>query len=168
MTAFTADLVAIRQSARKKMKAGVVSRACAPDRGRVADVLNEVLATETLCTLRYRAHRAPARGGNAQGSHAPSRIDQITSRIMELGGHPRLDPEGMTARSHARYAAGGSIGARIREDLVAERIAVSTYSEIIRWLGDDDPTTRRMIEELRANEEEHASDMADLLGRMSW
>jgi bacterioferritin len=145
------------------------------DRERVIEVLNEVLATETVCTLRYRHHYFRARGVHSPGiedeflQHANEEqmhADKIAKRITELGGDPNLDPEGLATRSHAGYGSGETLQEMIREDLIAERIAIATYSEIIRWLGNEDPTTRRLMEEILATEEEHADDMAKLLARI--
>jgi bacterioferritin len=145
------------------------------DREKVIEVLNEVLATETVCTLRYRSHYFMAQGVHAPGvedeflEHAKEEqdhADRVAKRITELGGTPNLDPAGLASRSHAQYGVGSNLKQMIEEDLVAERIAVATYSEIVRWLGNDDPTTRRMMEELLAKEEEHADDMAKLLMRV--
>jgi bacterioferritin len=141
----------------------------------VIEVLNEVLATETVCTLRYRNHYFMAKGIHASGveteflEHATDEqlhADMVAKRITELGGTPNLDPEGLATRSHAQYGTAETLTEMIKEDLIAERIAVATYSEIIRWLGNDDPTTRRMMETLLATEEEHADDMAKLLTRV--
>ncbi|MGE3548197.1 MAG: bacterioferritin, partial [Kofleriaceae bacterium] len=126
-------------------------------------------------TLRYRNHYFMAKGINATGveeeflEHAneeQAHADMVAKRITELGGVPNLNPEGLATRSHAQYGEGGTLDEMIREDLIAERIAIATYSEIIRWLGTDDPTTRRMMEGILATEEEHADDMAKLLVRI--
>jgi bacterioferritin len=175
MNGFTADIKEIRRRAMEKMDQGAVTASYRADRERVIEVLNEVLATETVCTLRYRSHYFRAKGVNAPGvedeflEHAneeQQHADMVAKRIAELGGTPNLDPEGLATRSHAQYGGGDTLNEMIREDLIAERIAIETYSEIVRWLGNDDPTTRRMIEEILAKEEEHADDMAKLLARM--
>jgi len=175
MDTFKADIEEIRRRAMEKMDEGAVTASYRADPAKVIEVLNEVLATETVCTLRYRSHYFMAKGVHAPGiedeflQHADdeqAHADRVAKRITELGGTPNLDPDGLAERSHAQYGTGETLTEMIREDLVAERIAVATYSEIIRWLGNDDPTTRRMMEELLATEEEHADDMAKLLGRV--
>ena len=172
MNTFRADIEDIRRRAREKMGDGAVTASYKADRTKVIDVLNEVLATETVCTLRYRNHYFMAKGIHATGvedeflehAHAEQdHADRVAKRITELGGKPNLNPEGLATRSHAQYGEGDTLEEMIREDLVAERIAIATYSEIIRWLANDDPTTRRMMEEILATEEEHADDMAKLL-----
>ena len=175
MDAFRANIEDIRRRALEKMDDGAVTGAYRADRGKVIDVLNEVLATETVCTLRYRSHYFMAKGIHSSGvedeflEHArqeQDHADRVAKRITELGGRPNLDPEGLATRSHAQYGEGEDLEEMIKEDLVAERIAIATYSEIVRWLGNDDPTTRRMMEEILATEEEHADDMAKLLSRV--
>ncbi|HEU4731650.1 MAG TPA: ferritin-like domain-containing protein [Kofleriaceae bacterium] len=176
MDTFRADIEEIRRRALEKMEDGAVTAFYKADREKVIEVLNEVLATETVCTLRYRSHYFMAQGIHASGvedeflQHAreeQDHADRVAKRITELGGVPNLDPEGLATRSHARYGSGSRLEDLIKEDLVAERIAIATYSEIVRWLGADDPTTRRLMEELLAKEEEHADDMAKLLSRVS-
>jgi len=176
MNTFKADIEEIRRRALEKMDDGAVTASYQADREKVIEVLNEVLATETVCTLRYRNHYFMARGIHATGveeeflEHAnqeQQHADMIAKRICELGGTPNLDPAGLATRSHAQYGEGDTLEEMIREDLVAERIAIATYSEIIRWLANDDPTTRRMMEEILATEEEHADDMAKLLARVA-
>jgi bacterioferritin len=175
MNAFKADIEEIRRRAMEKMDQGAVTSSYGADLDRVIEVLNEVLATETVCTLRYRSHYFRAKGVHAPGiadeflEHAneeQQHADRVAKRISELGGTPNLDPAGLATRSHAPYGSGATLNDMIKEDLIAERIAIATYSEIIRWLGNDDPTTRRMMEDLLATEEEHADDMANLLARM--
>jgi bacterioferritin len=174
MNEFKADLDTIRQRAREKMEEGAVTASYGADRDRVIQVLNEVLATEIVCVLRYKNHYYMASGFHGAAvaeefaEHAAAEqghADRVAKRIMELGGSPNFNPEGLHTRSHAEYKEGGSLEDMIREDLVAERIAVATYSEIVRWLANDDPTTRRMMEDLLAVEEEHADDLANLLQR---
>ena len=175
MDAFRADIEDIRRRALEKMDDGAVTGSYRADRTKVIAVLNEVLATETVCTLRYRSHYFMAKGIHSSGvedeflEHArqeQDHADRVAKRITELGGRPNLDPEGLASRSHASYGEGDDLEEMIKEDLVAERIAIATYSEIVRWLGNDDPTTRRMMEEILATEEEHADDMAKLLSRV--
>ncbi len=176
MNTFKADIEEIRRRAMEKIEEGAVTASYQADRDRVIEVLNEVLATETVCTLRYRNHYFMARGVHAPGiaeeflEHAQQEqehADQVAKRITELGGTPNLDPEGLATRSHAAYGEGDTLLEMVKEDLVAERIAIATYSEIVRWLADEDPTTRRMIEDILAVEEEHADDMARLLARIN-
>ena len=176
MQTFKSDIEEIRRRAVEKMEEGAITGAYKADKEKVIAVLNEVLATETVCVLRYRNHYFVA-----QGVHAPSieqeflehsneeqvHADRVAKRITELGGKPNLNPEGLATRSHASYGTGETLQELIKEDLIAERIAVQTYSEIVRWIGNDDPTTRRMMEDLLAQEEEHADDMAKLLNRFS-
>jgi len=175
MSSFKADIEEIRRRAKEKMDDGAVTVGYKADREKVIAVLNEVLATEIVCTLRYKSHYYMAKGVHAPGiedeflEHAKEEqehADQVAKRIAELGGTPNLNPKGLAERSHAEYGTGETLDAMIQEDLIAERIAIATYSEIVRWLGNDDPTTRRLIESLLAKEEEHADDMAKLLGRI--
>ena len=170
--AFTMDLQTIRARAREKMADGAVTGAYLADREQVVAVLNEVLATEIVCVLRYRNHYYMASGINAQpvaaeflehANEEQQHADWVAERITQLGGSPNFDPEGLATRAHAEYAEGDTLAAMIREDLVAERIAIETYSEIVRWLKDNDPTTRRIIEDILKMEEEHADDLASLL-----
>ena len=174
MNTFKSDIEEIRRRAKEKMDEGAVTASYGADRERVIEVLNEVLATETVCTLRYRAHYFMAKGVHSPGiegeflEHAndeQAHADRVAKRITELGGKPDLDPAGLATRSHAQYGSAETLNDMIKEDLIAERIAIATYSEIVRWLGNDDPTTRRMMEDLLATEEEHADDMAKLLAR---
>jgi bacterioferritin len=169
---FRADMETIRRRAREKMDEGAVTSAYKADRVQVIEVLNQVLATEIVCVLRYKNHyfMAPGVHGDAVASeflqHATeeqAHADQVARRIAQLGGNPDLNPETLHTRSHAEYKECGDLEEMITEDLAAERVAIATYSEIIRWLGDDDPTTRRMMEELLAKEEEHADELAMLL-----
>lgn len=169
---FRSDIEAIRKRAREKMYEGAVTAAYQADIEQVIDVLNEILATEIVCVLRYKQHYYMASGidgervadeflqhANEEQTHA----DWVAERITQLGGKPNLNPEGLASRAHAEYVEGESLADMIREDLVAERIAIETYSEIIRWLGNDDPTTRGIIEDILKQEEHHADDMASLL-----
>src|SRR5882724_7874385 len=172
MNTFKTDIEEIRRRAIEKMADGAVTAFYKADREKVIEVLNDVLATETVCTLRYRSHYFMAAGILSSGvedeflQHANEEqmhADRVAKRITELGGTPNLNPDGLAERSHAQYGTGVRLEEMIKEDLIAERIAIATYSEIVRWLGNDDPTTRRLMEELLAKEEEHADDMAKLL-----
>ena len=172
---FKTDLEAIRKRARDKMLDGAVTEAYKADREQVISVLNEVLATEIVCVLRYKNHYYVATGINAgpvaaeflqHANEEQVHADQVAHRIAQLGGTPNFNPAGLATRSHAEYVEGDSLVEMIKEDLVAERIAIETYSEIIRWLGDDDPTTCEMIRGILAMEEEHADDLKGLLEKM--
>jgi bacterioferritin len=138
----------------------------------VVKVLNEALATEIVCVLRYKRHYYMAQGIHSESvkaeflEHANEEqvhADTISERIVQLGGEPDLDPEGLTSRSHSQYVEGTSLVDMIKEDLVAERIAIDSYREIVQWLGGKDSTTRRIMEEILAKEEEHAEDLNSLL-----
>jgi bacterioferritin len=133
---------------------------------------NEALATEIVCVLRYRRHHFMARGIHApsvaseflvHSNEEQAHADRIAERIVQLGGEPNFSPEGISTRSHAEYVEGTSLPDMIKEDLIAERIAIDSYTEIIRYIGDKDPTTRRMFEEILAVEEEHADELSELL-----
>lgn len=175
MNTFKADFEEIRRRAREHMEQGSVTEAYKADVDKVVSVLNEVLATEIVCTLRYKAHYYMAQGIHSQAiaeeflqhsNEEQQHADMVAKRITELNGKPNFNPDGLHTRSHAQYSVGAKLEDMIREDLVAERIAIGTYSEIVRWLGTDDPTTRRMMEQILATEEEHADDMAKLLARI--
>jgi bacterioferritin len=166
------DVKALRERARQDIDAGAVTAGYGADRSVVLELLNGALATELVCVLRYRRHYYMAsgfRGATAAGEfleHAveeQQHADQIAQRIVQLGGEPDLDPDGLQSRSHSEYKAGDSLDEMVRENLIAERIAIESYGEMIRYIGDGDPTTRRLLEEILAKEEEHADDMADLL-----
>ena len=145
------------------------------DRDTVLKILNEALATEIVCVLRYKRHYFMADGIDAgsvaaeflqHANEEQAHADQIAQRIVQLGGEPNFSPEGMLSRSHSEYVEADSLVEMIREDLVAERVAIGSYSEMIRYLGSDDPTTRRMLEGILAMEEEHAEDLVSLLADM--
>jgi len=145
------------------------------DRQQVLKVLNEALATEIVCVLRYKRHYYMAQGISSDSvkaeflQHATEEqqhADWIAERITQLGGEPDFNPKGLADRSHSEYVEGKTLVDMIKEDLVAERIAIQTYQEIIRWLGDGDPTTKILIEQINKVEEEHANDMSDLLAKM--
>jgi len=157
------------------MDMGAVTSAYKADRKKVISILNEVLATEIVCVLRYKRHYYMASGIHAQAvadeflEHAneeQTHADIVAERIVQLGGEPDFNPEGLAMKSHSQYVEGKSLLDMVREDLVAERIAVESYSEIIRYLGDDDPTTRIAMEAIMSKEEEHADDMKTLLERL--
>lgn len=172
MGSFLTDITTIRARAREHIDRGAITEAYGADRERVIDVLNQVLATEIVCVLRYRRHHFTAAGINAGPiaaeflEHAieeQQHADMAAARITQLGGEPNFDPEGLATRSHTTYDASLGLLEMVTEDLIAERIAVASYQEIVRWLGNDDPTTRRMIETILAQEETHAEDMLSLL-----
>jgi bacterioferritin len=172
---FLSDIQEIRKRARKHMEKGAVTEGYKADRDTVLRLLNEALATEIVCVLRYKRHQFMAHGLSAQSvadefaEHAAEEqdhADKIAKRITELDGEPNFNPEGILTRSHSEYVEGDKLTDMIREDLVAERIAIESYSEIIRYLGDNDPTSRRLMEEILAKEEEHAEDMKSLIERV--
>ena len=169
---FLTDIKKIRDRARRHIEQGAVTEGYKADRDVVIKLLNEALATELVCTLRYKRHHFMATGIHAQGvaeeflEHAneeQAHADQIAQRIVQLGGAPNFSPEGLATRSHAEYVEGNDLIDMIKEDLVAERIAIDSYSEMVRYLGQNDPTSRRMMEEILAKEEEHADDLVNLL-----
>jgi bacterioferritin len=169
---FLTDIQTLRRRAREHIERGAVTPGYAADRETVIKLLNEALATELVCVLRYKRHHFMAAGINADSvatefsEHATeeqAHADQLAARIVQLGGEPNFAPDGLASRSHAEYVEGGSLGEMIREDLVAERVAIDSYREMINYIGADDSTTRRMLEEILAKEEEHAEDLVTLL-----
>jgi bacterioferritin len=174
--AFLSDIQTLRKRAREHIAQGAVTPGYHADRDVVLRLLNEALATEIICTLRYKRHYFMAQGIHAEGvaaeflEHAgdeQQHADQIAARITQLGGAPDFSPDGLTTRSHAEYVEGDTLEEMIKEDLVAERIAIDSYREIVAFLADKDPTTRRLMEEILAKEEEHADDLANLLQDLS-
>ena len=172
---FLSDVTTLRERARQHIERGAVTPNYQADVQTVVKVLNEALATEIVCVLRYKRHYYMASGINAPQAqqeflqHANDEqmhADQIAARIVQLGGDPNFSPEGLSSRSHSEYVEGETLEDMIREDLVAERVAIDSYGEMIRWLGDKDPTTRRLMETILASEEEHAEDLASLLAQM--
>ena len=170
---FLTDIQLIRARARKHMEQGAVTEGYRGDREKIIELLNQALATEIVCILRYKNHYFLATGihsepvaqeflqhANEEQVHA----DRISTRIVQLQGKPNWSPEGLQTRSHAEYVDGEDLAQMIKENLVAERIAIDTYREMITFIGDDDPTTRRILEDILAQEEEHADDLAGLLG----
>ncbi len=171
-SAFTVDIAKIRDNARKQMQQGAVTQGYGMDRDNVIEMLNAALATELICVLRYKQHYYMCEGMNAQAvaneflEHAQQEeghADQLAERIAQLGGAPDMNPATMAERSHAEYTPASTIRAMIEENLVAERIAIDSYREMIKYLGNGDTTTRRMLEDILAVEEEHADDLASLL-----
>lgn len=172
---FLTDIKTLRERARQHIENGAVTEGYRADRETVIKLLNEALATEIVCTLRYRRHYFMASGINAESvaaeflQHAneeQGHADQIAHRIVQLQGEPNFNPEGLLMRSHAEYVEGTSLTDMIKEDLVAERIAIDSYREMITYFGDKDVTTRRLMEEILAVEEEHADDLVNMLQKM--
>ena len=166
------EVQTLRQRARQHLEEGAVPAGYSADRKTVLKLLNDALATEIVCVLRYRRHHFMARGIHSQAvadeflehsNEEQGHADQIAERIVQLGGEPNFSPEGLVTRSHAEYVEGSTLSEMIKEDLVAERIAIDSYRDFIQYLGDQDPTTRRLLEGILAVEEEHADDLADLL-----
>jgi len=169
------DIKTLRARARQHIEKGAVTSGYAADRAQVLKMLNEALATELVCVLRYKRHYFMAAGINAESvaaeflQHAneeQGHADQIARRIVQLKGEPDFNPEGLLTRSHAEYVEGDTLTDMIKEDLVAERIAIDSYRDMVNYFGTDDPTTRRMIEGILAVEEEHADDLVNLLEKM--
>src|SRR5438874_6703500 len=175
MSEFLTDVQTLRDRARKQIEQGPITDAYGADRERVVEVLNEALATEIVCWLRYKRHYFTATGINAEPvaaeflQHAndeAAHADLLATRITQLRGEPNFDPDGLTLRSHAQYDASRGLLDMVREDLVAERVAIASYTEIIKWLGTDDPTTRRLFEDILVQEEEHADDLLGFLEQL--
>jgi len=169
---FKLDVEGIRRRARQDVEDGAVTEGYRADRETVLRLLNEALATEIVCVLRYKRHYFMAKGLNAEpaaaefAEHAAEEqghADRLAERIVQLGGAPNLSPEGLLTRSHSEYVEGSTLDEMIRENVVAERIAIDSYRQMIDYIGDKDPTTRRMLEEILAVEEEHADELADFL-----
>ena len=172
---FLTDIKTLRERARKHIENGAITEGYTADRETVVKLLNEALATEIVCVLRYKRHYFMASGIHAEGvaaeflEHANEEqrhADSIAQRIVQLKGEPNFNPEGLLMRSHAEYVEGNTLIDMIKEDLVAERIAIDSYRELITYFGDDDPTSRRLMEEILAVEEEHADDLVSLLEKM--
>jgi len=169
---FLSDIQTLRERARQHVFNGAVTPSYGANREVVLQLLNEALATELVCVLRYRRHYFMANGvmgeaiksellkhANEEQGHA----DQIAERIVQLGGEPNMNPLGMNERSHSEYVEGNNLTDMLKEDLIAERVAIESYTEMIRYLGEGDPTTRRMLEGILAVEEEHAEELASML-----
>jgi bacterioferritin len=172
---FLSDVETLRKNAREHIEQGPITSAYGADRDRVVSVLNEVLATELVCVLRYKRHYYTAQGINSapvaaefleHANEEQEHADLVAERIVQLGGEPDFSPHGLATRSHSEYDASTDLLQMVREDLVAERVAIASYQEIVRWLGDGDPTTRRVIETILATEEEHADDLLTILQEM--
>ena len=175
MKPFISDISKIRDRARARIDDGAVTAGYKADREQVIKVLNEVLATELVCMLRYKRHSFTVDGIFSDSiraeflehaSEEQQHADMVAARIVQLNGEPDFEPRNLATRSHAQYSEGDDAVSMIREDLVAERIAIETYTEIARWLGEDDPTSRRLIEQILEKEEEHAEDLVTLLARL--
>jgi bacterioferritin len=169
---FLTDVKTLRERARQSIEQGPITEAYGADRDRVISVLNDALATELVCYLRYKRHYFTATGLNAGSAaaeflqHATDELghaDQLATRITQLQGEPDFNPDVLSTRSHAEYKEGNGLTDMVKEDLVAERIAIASYQEIIRWLGNDDPSTRLLFEQILTVEEEHADDLLNLL-----
>jgi bacterioferritin len=169
---FLTDIKTLRERARQHIQNGAVTEGYSADRETVVKLLNEALATEIVCVLRYKRHHYMASGIHAESvaaeflEHAneeQGHADSIAQRIVQLKGAPNFNPEGLLSRSHAEYVEGETLTDMIKEDLVAERIAIDSYREMINYFGTDDPTSRRLMEEILAVEEEHADDLVNLL-----
>ena len=169
---FLTDIKTLRERARQHIQNGAITEGYSADRETVVKLLNEALATEIVCVLRYKRHHYMASGIHAESvaaeflEHAneeQGHADSIAQRIVQLKGAPNFNPDGLLSRSHAEYVEGDTLIDMIKEDLVAERIAIDSYREMINYFGTDDPTSRRLMEEILAVEEEHADDLVNLL-----
>jgi bacterioferritin len=172
---FLTDIKTLRERARQHFEEGAITTSYNANAEAVCKVLNDALATEIVCVLRYKRHYFTADGIHSESvkaeflEHANEEqlhADQISERIIQLGGKPDLNPAGLTSRSHAEYVEGETLRDMIKEDLIAERIAIDSYREIVQWLSGKDSSTRRLMEQILAKEEEHAEDMASLLKRV--
>ncbi len=172
---FLTDVQELRRRARKHIEQGAVTPGYQGNLPVIVKLLNEALATEIVCVLRYKRHFFMAKGINAEpvaqeflqhATEEQAHADLIAARIAQLGGEPDLNPAGLTTRSHSEYKEGGSLVDMVKEDLIAERIAIESYTEMIRYIGQKDHTTRRMLEGILAMEEEHADDLANILGTL--
>ena len=172
---FLTDVEELRRRARQHIESGAVTDAYRGNRETVIKLLNEALATEIVCVLRYKRHYFMAQGIHADpiaqeflqhANEEQGHADEIAGRIVQLGGSPNFSPEGLLSRSHSEYVEGTTLLDMIKEDLVAERVAIDSYTEMIRYVGDDDITTRRMLEGILAVEEEHADDLSSFLADM--
>jgi bacterioferritin len=169
---FLSDIESIRARARRHIEEGAVTENYGADKETVIRLLNEALATEIVCVLRYKRHYFMAQGPASAAiaaeflEHAQeeqAHADSIAERIVQLGGQPDFSPDGLAMRSHAEYVEGNTLTDMIREDLVAERVAIETYREMVQYLGSGDTTTRRLLEGILATEEEHAEDLSSLM-----
>ncbi|MBI5172267.1 MAG: bacterioferritin [Candidatus Melainabacteria bacterium] len=170
--AFSANLTEIRRRAREHTHGSSVRAGYDGNRRQIVKILNEALATELVCALRYKRHHYMGKGIHSEsvvkefGEHAREELahaDRIAERIVQLNGEPNFDPEGLAGRSNAEYVACDTLTEMIKENLVAERIAVDIYREMIKYVGDSDPTTRCLLESILATEESHLEDMANFM-----
>ena len=166
------DVDTLRANARKRIEDGAITPGYSADRKRIISLLNDALATEWVCVLRYYRHYFMAKGMLADAvkaeflEHAQqeqAHAGMLAERIVQLGGEPDFNPDTLTVRAHAEYKEGGNLRDMVRENLIAERIAIDSYREIINFIGDRDTTTKRMLEGILAQEEEHADELADML-----
>jgi bacterioferritin len=169
---FLTDVKTLRERARKNLGGGAVTSTYQGDVKKTIDILQAVLATEIVCVLRYTMHAVAAAGISSEGvkaefaQHAKEEtghMNEVAERINQLGGRPDFNPAGLATRAASEYGSAGNLIEMIKENLIAERIAVDHYRELIRYFGDDDPATRTMLEGILVVEEEHANDMHDLL-----
>jgi bacterioferritin len=169
---FLTDIKVLRMRAREHIERGAVTEGYTANRENVIEILNAALATEIVCILRYKSHYFRAEGVKANvaaeeflehANQEQNHADWLAERIVQLGGSPNFSPDGLLTRAHAEFVEGDNLREMIEEDLVAERIAIDSYREIARYLGDKDPTSRRLMEQILEQEEEHADDMANLL-----
>jgi bacterioferritin len=169
---FLSDVAALRQRARKNVEDGPVIENYKGNKEKIISLLNDALATEILCVLRYRQHHFTAKGMNSEdiaqeflthSQEEQGHADKLAARIAQLDGNPEMNPASISGRSHAEYVECDNLKDMILENLVAERIAIESYLEMIHFIGDSDPTTRRLLEDILAVEEEHADDLANLL-----
>ena len=169
------DITELRRRAREHIENGAVTEGYRANREQVIQLLNDALATEIVCTLRYKYHYFAAQGIHAESvkpeflQHAneeQQHADMLATRIVQLGGSPEMNPDGLASRSHSEYVEGETLVDMIKEDLVAERIAIDSYRDIVQFLGAQDPTSRRIMEEILAKEEEHAEDLVSMLKKL--
>jgi len=172
---FLTDVQTLRKRARQHIAEGAVTETYAGDPVTACKVLNDALATEIVCILRYKRHYFMAKGIHAGPvkaeflEHAKDEerhADRIAERIVQLGGAPNFSPDGLASRSHSEYLEGETVAQMLQEDLVAERVAIDSYKEIAAYFAGFDTTSRRMVEEIQKDEEDHADDLADLLDQL--
>ncbi len=169
---FFTDVQSLRSNARKHIDQGAITVGYAANKTEVLKLLNDALATEIVCVLRYRRHHFMARGIRSNtiakdflehSIEEQAHADLIAARIIQLGGEPDFSPNSLSTRSHAEYIEGDSLIDMIKENLIAERIAIDSYKEMITYIGEDDSTTSDLLKHILATEEEHADELADLL-----
>lgn len=174
-SSFLTDVQELRRRAKEHMEKGAVTESYRGEPQKIIELLNVALATEIVCVLRYKRHYYMAKGIHAESvkseflEHAQEEqqhADEIAERITQLGGEPDFNPHGLADRSHSEYKEGETLLDMVKEDLIAERVAIDSYSEMIQYIGDKDPTTRRVLEGILAKEEEHADDMSNVLATL--